>query len=85
MPIAKKDIEEVLQGITVNGDGKSLYDGNLISNIMVFGDQVDIDILVKNPTLQAKKKVKDSIIKLFTGKFNPEIKININTKLDIVV
>ena len=80
MPIAKKDIEEVLQGITVNGDGKSLYDGNLISNIMVFGDQVDIDILVKNPTLQAKKKVKDSIIKLFTGKFNPEIKININTK-----
>ena len=75
MSIAKKDIEEVLKGITTNSDGKSLYDGNLISNIMVFGDQVDIDVLMKNPTLQAKKKVQDSIIKLFKGKFNPEIKI----------
>ena len=80
MSIAKKDIEEVLKGITTNNDGKSLYDGNLISNIMVFGDQVDIDVLMKNPTLQAKKKVQDSIIKLFKGKFNPELKIKVSTK-----
>ena len=80
MSITKKDIEEVLKGITTNGDGKSLYDGNLISNIMVFGDQVDIDVLMKNPTLQAKKKVQDSIIKLFKGKFNPEVKIKVSTK-----
>ena len=80
MSIAKKDIEEVLKGITTNSDGKSLYDGNLISNIMVFGDQVDIDVLMKNPTLQAKKKVQDSIIKLFKGKFNPEIKIKVSAK-----
>ena len=80
MSITKKDIEEVLKGITTNGDGKSLYDGNLISNIMVFGDQVDIDVLMKNPTLQAKKKVQDSIIKLFKGKFNPEIKIKVSAK-----
>ncbi len=52
MSITKKDIEEVLKAITTNGDGKSLYDGNLISNIMVFGDQVDIDVLMKNPTLR---------------------------------
>ena len=80
MSITKKDIEEVLKTITTNGDGKSLYDGNLISNIMVFGDQVDIDVLMKNPTLQAKKKVQDSIIKLFKGKFNPEIKIKVSAK-----
>ena len=80
MSIAKKDIEEVLKGITTNSDGKSLYDGNLISNIMVFGDQVDIDVLMKNPTLQAKKKVQNSIIKLFKGKFNPELKIKVSTK-----
>ena len=80
MSITKKDIEEVLKTITTNGDGKSLYDGNLISNIMVFGDQVDIDVLMKNPTLQAKKKVQDSIIKLFKEKFNPEIKIKVSAK-----
>ena len=42
MPIAKKDIEEVLQGITVNGDGKSLYDGNLIYTIIAENEEVTI-------------------------------------------
>tara|TARA_B100000287_G_scaffold32471_1_gene30183 strand:+ start:44 stop:1168 length:1125 start_codon:yes stop_codon:yes gene_type:complete len=82
MSINKKDAEEILKTITTNGDGKSLYDGNLISNIMVFGDQVDIDVLMKNPTLQAKKQVQDSIVKLFNEKFNSKIKVKVNTKYD---
>ncbi len=82
MSIDKKDVEEILKAITTNGDGKSLYDGNLISNIMVFGDQVDIDVLMKKPTLQAKKQVQDSIVKLFNEKFNSKIKVKVNTKYD---
>ena len=62
MSINKKDAEEILKAITTNGDGKSLYDGNLISNIMVFGDQVDIDVLMKNLILRLKLKSTLSMI-----------------------
>ncbi len=82
MSLVKKDVEEILKEITLNGDSKSLYDDNLISNIMVFGDQIDIDVLMKNPSLQAKKKVQDSLIKLFEEKLNSKIKVKINTKHD---
>ena len=74
-----------MKTITTNGDGKSLYDGNLISNIMVFGDQVDIDVLMKNPTLQAKKQVQDSIIKLFNEKFNSKIKAKSTLSMIIIL
>jgi ATP-binding protein involved in chromosome partitioning len=82
MAVVKKDIEKILKTVTVNGDSKTLFDGNLVSNIMVFGDQIDIDILMKNPTLQARKKVQGSIEKLLETKLDSKVKVKINTKIE---
>ena len=42
---------------------QDIFDAGYIRNIMVFGDQVDIDLLIKNPSLQARKKVEVEILK----------------------
>ena len=51
------------QECKVKGDEKSLIENNLVTNIVVFGDEVNIDITIHNPTLHAKKQVEVDILK----------------------
>ncbi len=63
MKIDKKLIIETLKLISFSGEKQNIFDSGYIRNIMVFGDQVDIDLLIKNPSLQARKKVEVDILK----------------------
>ena len=51
-----------------------------IKNLLVFGNDIEIDLNIKNPTLQYKKKVEDTITKSLTEIFTDcgKIKINFN-------
>ena len=63
MPIKKQDINKALETITAPGEGKSLVENNNLTNVVIFGDEVVVDITIANPTLQAKKKVEVEVIK----------------------
>jgi hypothetical protein len=54
--LIKNQILETLKLISFSGEKQNIFDSGYIRNVMVFGDQVDIDLLVKNPSLQARKK-----------------------------
>jgi ATP-binding protein involved in chromosome partitioning len=66
----KQDIYKALETITAPGEGKSLIENNNVTNIVTFGDEVEIDVTIGNPTLQAKKKI--------------EVEISENIKVEIV-
>ena len=53
-----------------------------LKNIQVFGDQVDIDLSLSNPTLQARKKLEVDIMKIIHDEIYEKAKININTKIE---
>ena len=53
MNIQKQQIQEALKSVKVKGDEKSLIENNLVTNIVVFGDVVNIDLTIHNPTLHA--------------------------------
>ena len=51
MNISKQAIQEVLEGLTVPGEGQNLVASGALKNINVFGDEVVIDLVLKNPSL----------------------------------
>ena len=66
MNLEKKHIQAALNTITLPGDGKPLMDSGAVKNIVVFGDEVVIDLTLQNPSLQARKKLEVEILNAFT-------------------
>ena len=81
MEITKEAIFEALKTITLPGEGENIIDKGAVSNIMIFGDQIDIDIQLQNPSLQARKKLEVSILKTIHEKVYEKAKIKINIKV----
>ena len=57
MSFKKQDIYKALETITAPGEGKSLIENKNVTNVVTFGNEVLIDVVINNPTLQAKKKI----------------------------
>ena len=82
MNISKQAIQEVLEGLTVPGEGQNLVASGALKNINVFGDEVVIDLVLKNPSLQARKKVEVEILKSIHSDVYNKAKISINIKVE---
>ena len=80
MSFTKQDILKALDTITEPGEGKSLVENKNISNLVVFGNEVIIDVTISNPTLQAKKKVEEEIKKAILLKVDEKIDVKVNVK-----
>ena len=82
MKLAKKDILKALENITVPGEGQNMVESGAVTNIQVFGDEVEVDITIKNPSLQARKKTEVEILKIIHEKVYEKAKIKINLKVE---
>jgi len=82
MNIQKKQIQEALKSVKVKGDEKSLIENNLVTNIVVFGDEVNVDITIHNPTLHAKKQVEVDILKAIHEQVYSKAKIKVLVKVE---
>ena len=80
MPIKKQDINKALETITAPGEGKSLVENNNLTNVVIFGDEVVVDITIANPTLQAKKKVEVEVIKAIHTHVDQKINVKVSVK-----
>ena len=80
MSFTKQDIYKALDTITEPGEGKSLVENKNISNLVVFGNEVIVDVTISNPTLQAKKKVESEIKKAILSKVDEKIDVKVNVK-----
>ena len=81
MKITKGAILDSLKKISLPGEGENIIDRGLVSNIMIFGDQIDLDIHLENPSLQARKKLEVSILKKIHDDVYEKAKIKINIKV----
>ena len=80
MSFTKQDIYNALDTITEPGEGKSLVENKNISNLVVFGNEIIVDVTISNPTLQAKKKVEAEIKKAILSKVDEKIDVKVNVK-----
>ena len=81
MKFTKRDISKALSTITVPGEGENMVDSKAIQNIIVFGDEVIIDVTISNPTLQARKRTEIIIIKTIHDQVYKKAKVKVNVKV----
>ena len=82
MSFKKQDIYSALETITAPGEGKSLIENNNVTNVVIFGDEVNVDVTISNPTLQAKKKIESEITKVIKTNVSEKIEVKINSKVE---
>ena len=81
MKIRKEDVINTLKTISLSGDNENIIDRGVVSNVMTFGDQIDIDLKLNNPSLQARKKLEVLILKTLHEKVYEKAKIKINVSV----
>lgn len=82
MKIEKKAVLRALENITVPGGGQNMVESGAVKNIQIFGDEVEIDITINNPSLQARKKTEVEILKIIHKEVYEKAKIKINIKVE---
>ncbi len=82
MKLLKSDIMKALETITVPGEGQNMVESGAVNNVQIFGDEVVVDITIKNPSLQARKKTEVEILKAIHNQVYEKAKITINVKVD---
>ncbi|WP_424002996.1 P-loop NTPase [Maribacter sp. IgM3_T14_3] len=82
MKIDKKDVLKALEHITVPGEGQNMVESGAVTNIQIFGDEVEVDITIANPSLQARKKTEVEILKIIHREVYEKAKIKINIKVN---
>jgi ATP-binding protein involved in chromosome partitioning len=82
MSFKKQDIYKALETITAPGEGKSLIENKNVTNVVTFGNEVLIDVVINNPTLQAKKKIEIEITKAIKTTIDEKIDVKINVTVE---
>ena len=81
MVLDKTTISKVLEDVYSSGSKDNIIKSGVIANIMVFDLEVDIDLVMDNPTLQARKKLEGEITTTIHKKINSKAKIKFTTKI----
>jgi len=82
MKLNKQDILNALKTITVPGEGQNMVDSGAVTNVVTFADEVVVDITIKNPSLQARKKTEVEILQTIHKEVYEKAKIKVNLKVD---
>ena len=82
MKLNKQDILKALESITVPGEGQNMVESGAIKNVVTFADEVIVDITIKNPSLQAKKRTEVDIMKTIHDLVYEKAKVKVNVKVE---
>lgn len=82
MKLNKQDILDALKTITVPGEGQNMVDSGAVTNVVTFADEVIVDLTIKNPSLQARKKTEVEILQTVHRKVYEKAKIKVNIKVE---
>ena len=83
MKLDKNEILKALETITIAGEGKSMVESGAVKNIVVFGNEVVIDLIIATPAMHIKKRAEDDIKKLIHEQFSPEAIVKVNIKVEV--
>lgn len=82
MKLDRKDILTALETISVAGEGKNMVESGAIQNVITFGDEVLVDVLLATPALHIKKRAEVDIIKVIHEKVYEKAKVKVNIKVE---
>ncbi|MCZ8230184.1 Mrp/NBP35 family ATP-binding protein [Flavobacterium sp.] len=83
MKLDRKEILKALETISIAGEGKNMVESGAIANVVTFGDEVVVDLVLHTPAMHIKKRAEDDIKKTILEKVSAEAKIKINSKVEV--
>jgi ATP-binding protein involved in chromosome partitioning len=82
MKLDRKEILKALETITIAGEGKNMVESGAVKNVLIFGEEVTVDLIISTPAMHIKKRAEDDIRKLIHEKFTPEAIVKVNIKVE---
>jgi len=82
MRLDKKEILKALETITIAGEGKNMVESGAIQNVVVFGDEVVVDLLLNTPALHIKKRAEVDVMKAIQDIVYEKAKVKVNIKVE---
>lgn len=83
MKLDKKDVLKALETITVAGEGKNMVESGAIANVVTFGEEVVVDLVLHTPAMHIKKRAEDDIKKTILDLVSSDAKIKVNIKVEV--
>ncbi|MFH6965685.1 P-loop NTPase [Flavobacterium sp. FlaQc-28] len=82
MKLDRKEILKALETITIAGEGKNMVESGAVSNVLTFGDEVVVDLVLHTPAMHIKKRAEDDIKKTIHELISADAKIKVNIKVE---
>jgi len=82
MKLDKNSILKALETITVAGEGKNMVESGAVTNVVTFGDEVVVDLLLHTPAMHIKKRAEDDIKKTIHDLVSVDAKVKVNIKVE---
>lgn len=82
MKLNKEDIKKALSTISVAGDGQNMVDAGVVQNIITFGDEVVVDLVLQTAALHIKKRAEVDVMKVIHEKVYEKAKVKVNIKVE---
>ncbi len=82
MKLDRKEIIKALETISVAGEGKNMVESGAVQNVMTFGDEVVVDLVLGNPALHIKKRAEVDVMKVIHEKVYAKAKVKVNVKVE---
>ncbi|APG61434.1 Mrp/NBP35 family ATP-binding protein [Christiangramia salexigens] len=81
MKLNRKEILQALESITVAGEGSNMVESGAVQNVMTFGDEVVVDLVLSTPALHIKKRAEVDVMKAIHEKVYEKAKVKVNIKV----
>ncbi|MCP1995343.1 Mrp/NBP35 family ATP-binding protein [Flavobacterium sp. HSC-61S13] len=82
MKLDRKEILKALETISVAGEGKNMVESGVVQNVMTFGDEVVVDLVLTTPALHIKKRAEVDVMKAIHDQIDEKIKVKVNIKVE---
>jgi len=82
MKLDRKEILKALETISIAGEGKNMVESGAIANVITFGDEVVVDLVLHLPAMHIRKRAEDDIKKTILELVSADAKIKINVKVE---
>jgi len=82
MKLDRKEILGALETISIAGEGKNMVESGAVQNVITFGDEVVVDLLLTTPAMHIKKRAEVDIIKVIHEKIYDKAKVKVNIKVE---
>ena len=82
MNLNRKDILKALETISIAGEGKNMVESGAVQNVITFGDEVVVDLIMSTPALHIKKRAEVDILKVIHDKVYEKAKVKVNIKVE---